>query len=165
MASLVQLVADGFVRTINIVKSVRDDLNGKIGDRTALTTTAKSSLVAALNEVKADMASLSQIDDTTQSGTKTYSSNKIVGLINTAVNNLINGAGSDADTLKELADKITAVAQADAGLVSAVASQSFTAAQQLQARTNIGAAAAADMGDITGVDFVATINTAFANGA
>lgn len=165
MASLVQLVADGFVRTINIVKSVRDDLNGKIGDRTALTTTAKSSLVVALNEVKASINSGGQIDDSQINTTTTYSSQKITSAINNAIQQLINGAGSDADTLKELADKITAVAQADVGLVSAVAAQSFTAAQQLQARNNIGAASATDIGDIAGVDFVATINTAFASGA
>lgn len=62
-----------------------------------------------------------------------------------AVTDLINGADADSDTLKELADKITALAQADNGLVNATQAQSFTVEQQKQARTNIAALAEEDI--------------------
>lgn len=62
-----------------------------------------------------------------------------------AVTDLINGADADSDTLKELADKITALAQADNGIVSAAKAQSFDAEQQKQARTNIAALAEEDL--------------------
>lgn len=62
-----------------------------------------------------------------------------------AVTDLINGADTDSDTLKELADKITALAQADNGLVNATQAQSFTVEQQKQARTNIAALAEEDL--------------------
>lgn len=84
------------------------------------------------------------INDTAKSGTSTYSSNKIEALVTASVNALINGADASSDTLKELADKIVALAQADNGLVSATSAQSFTPTQQNQARANIGAVAQAD---------------------
>ena len=62
-----------------------------------------------------------------------------------AITDLINGADADSDTLKELADKITALAQADNGLVNATQAQSFTVEQQKQARTNIAALAEEDL--------------------
>ena len=165
MSTFAQKIADGFTRTIQLVKQTANDLNGKIGVLTGLDTVNKSSLVTAINETLGIAKSKAAINDTATSATTTYSSNKIDASINTAITGLIGGADINNDTLKELADKITAVAQSDAGLVSAIAAQSFTASQQLQARANIGAAAAADLGDLTGVDFVADINTAFANGS
>lgn len=62
-----------------------------------------------------------------------------------AIADLINGADADSDTLKELADKITALSQADSGIVSATQAQSFDADQQKQARTNIAALAEEDL--------------------
>ncbi|WP_051526519.1 hypothetical protein [Alkanindiges illinoisensis] len=165
MATLPELTAAGMVRLVQLLKGVRDDLKGKMGDPVNLNTSTKANLVAAINEVHAGLTGLSQIDDNASSSSKTYSSDKILALLNQTKADIINGANPESDTLKELQDAILAVAQADAGLVSAMAAQSFTAAQQAQARTNIGAASAADIGDITGVDFVATINTAFASGA
>jgi hypothetical protein len=83
------------------------------------------------------------------------------------VANLINGAGSDSDTLKELADKIVALAQTDTGLVSVALAQTFTDVQKAQARTNIGAASATDLTALTtnvgntDRDFVADFNTGY----
>lgn len=151
----------------NTIKAV----NAKIGNTANLSTTDKTSLVAALNELKANIIALpapsSVIDDDTASLSKTYSSTKINSLISTAVANLINGAGSDSDTLKELADKIVALAQTDTGLVSVALAQAFNDTQKAQARTNIGAASAADLATLTtnvgntDRDFVADFNTAY----
>ena len=93
---------------------------------------------------------------------KTWSSTKISTEITKAINNLINGADVSSDTLKELADKITALTQADNGLVSAKVSQSFTASEKLQARNNIDVYSKAEIGDIN-TNFVATINTTFSS--
>ena len=153
------------------VASTIKAVNAKVGNTANLSTTDKTSLVAALNELKANVIALpapsSVIDDAAASTSKTYSSTKITSLINTAVANLINGAGSDSDTLKELADKIVALAQTDNGLVSVALAQAFTDAQKTQARSNIGAASAADLVALaanvgnTDRDFVADFNTAY----
>lgn len=153
----------------NTIKTV----NAKVGDTASLSTTDKTNLVAALNELKIAMGNLpapsTVIDDATAGLTKTYSSTKINSIITTAVANLINGAGSDSDTLKELADKIVALAQTDNGLVSTALVQSFSDAQKTTARNNIGAASAADLSALatnigdTNHDFVADFNTAYLN--
>lgn len=154
-------------QTANIIKAV----NAKVGNTASLTTTDKTTVVAALNELRANLLALptpsSIIDDATASASKTYSSTKINSLISTAVANLINGAGADSDTLKELADKIVALAQTDNGLVSTALAQAFTAIQKTQARDNIGAASAADLAALTtnvgntDRDFVADFNAAY----
>ena len=153
------------------IATVAKGINAKVGDVTTLTTTQKSNVVSALNELKSTIDSLpgvsSIIDDATSSLVKTYSSTKINDLITTAITNLINGAGTDADTLKELADKIVALAQTDNGLVSGMIVQAFTAPQQAQARANIGSASASDLSTLTtnigntDRDFVADFNTTF----
>lgn len=83
-----------------------------------------------------------------------------------AITDLINGADADSDTLKELADKITALAQADNGLVNATQAQSFTVEQQKQARTNIAALAEEDivLGDGYAEHFTAVFQKAFEQG-
>lgn len=159
--TLNEKIQAGFERAIALLKTVRDDLQGKVGTLSSLNTTAKSSLVAALNELKSDLASFSQINDSATGDTASWSAQKIQAQIDAAVTLLVNGAGADDNTLKELADRITALAQADTGLVSAAAAQTFTPAQKTQALANIGAAAAADLGDIAAADFVAAVNAAY----
>ena len=73
---------------------------------------------------------------------------------------LRHGADVSSDTLKELADKIAALAQADNGLVSASQLQAFTEQQKAQARTNIDVYSKAEIGDID-TNFVTTINTVY----
>lgn len=165
MTTLVQKLNEGFTRITQLLKQVNTDLNGKIGDRTQLNTTAKTSIVAALNELKTVVDQATQVNDSATNTMQTWSSNKINAQINTAIAALINGADQDADTLKELADKILAVVQAEQGLVSAVNAQSFNASQQSQARSNIDAAQSSLVGDIENADFVSTVNTAYASGA
>ncbi len=118
------------------------------GDLTALTTTDKSSLVAALNEVKSALGSLdltALISDTTESALdKTYSIDKIKSVVALAVADLVDSAPGALDTLKELATALTdndselATITTALGNRVSVESQTFTAEQQAQARTNIG---------------------------
>ena len=160
MAILTQSINDGFAQITTLLKQVNNTLKSNQGDLLQLTTTQKSSLVTAINEIRSLVSSSPSISDGTTTTTNTWSSTKISTEITKAINNLINGADVSSDTLKELADKITALAQADNGLVSAKISQSFTAPEKLQARNNIDVYSKAEIGDIN-TNFVATIDTTF----
>lgn len=97
----------------------------KQGDLTLLTTTEKNTIVWAINEVKASVTTLdSEVD--------------------TRITNAI-AAALEWEDLSDLADQILALVQADAWLVSAVASQTFTDPQKAQARTNIWAVSSTDV--------------------
>lgn len=79
--SLATNVSDGFTAVGTEVKRTRTWINGNAADLSALTTTAKSDLVAAVNEVKitADAAAGGgiAIDDTQARADATWSSSKI----------------------------------------------------------------------------------------
>ena len=134
------------------------------GSLSALTTTAKASLVAAVNELKTavDAASGSgvSIDDGAGDGATgvTWSADKIFDAIEaakTAVkNDLTAGAAAALDTLSELAAALNndpafaaTIAAEIANRVRFDAAQTLTAPQQAQARANIGAQSAAAIGD------------------
>ena len=148
------------------IKTVRAELAAKTGDLSTLTTTAKSSLVAAVNELVGLIAEASGIDDGTTSTGSSWSSSKTSDEINAAVqamrDNLVNGAPTALDTLSELA---TALSDNDSDIAAVItaldnrvrfdATQALTGSQQAQARTNIGAASATDLGD-PNADYVAT---------
>ncbi len=151
-------------------------LNISQGALTDLDTTAKASLVAAVNELKGIVDGLggggAVINDAAGDGdtTVTWSADKIFDTIAAASaalkNELTNGVGTALDTLKELADALgndpsfaATIASEIANRVRYDAAQALSAPQQAQARTNIGAQAAADVGN-TDHDFVADYNTA-----
>lgn len=152
----------GFKRVVVIIKQLRDATNAKIGTLTNLTTTDKTSLVAAINELNTAVTAKPSINDAAAQDTSVWSGKKVRDEITNAVTTLINGAGADSDSLKELADKITTLAQTDTGLVSAASSQAFTDSQKATARANIGAASAADIGDVTAADFAAIVDAEWA---
>lgn len=108
------------------------------GNLATLTTTQKGTLVGAINELKAGLQSTAIINDTTTSTTTGWSSAKTIDAINNAILALVNGSPESANTLKELADLITANAQADAGAVSFTATQTLTKVQKEKAQKNIG---------------------------
>ena len=124
-----------------------------------LNTTAKTNLVAAINELHAAIAAGGvQIDDHATNGatTVTWSADKTfdeIELAKTAViNSLTNGAAAALDTLSELAAALgndptfaTTIAAEVANRVRFDAAQVLTTPQQDQARSNIGAASAANL--------------------
>lgn len=130
-------------------------LNGKIGTITGLSTTDKSSLVAAINEVKAIADGAAGggavLNDSATNSTEGWTSSKIASEITSRL-----AAALEGQDLSDISDQITALLQADQGLVSATANQSFNAAQQTQARENIGAASSDGIGDVN-FDFSAEI--------
>ena len=131
---------------------LRDFINNLSADKT--------SLVNALNELKTTIDSKTSINDSQNTTVNTWSATKISNEITTAITNLINGADASSDTLKELADKIAALAQADNGLVSANQLQAFTEQQKAQVRSNIDVYSKAEIGDIN-TNFVTTINNTY----
>ena len=128
------------------------DLRTKQGDLTSLTTTAKGTLVAAINELKLALAGAgAAINDTAGNGatTVTWSADKIFDTIEAAKaavkSDLTNGAAAALDTLNELAAALgndpsfaTTIATELGNRVRFDAAQALTTPQKLQACTNIG---------------------------
>lgn len=135
------------------------------GNLSALGTSAKGSLVLALNEVlgvahAAQSAAGAAINDSAASGTTTYSSNEIILLIAALKTQILGSASSAYDTLVEIQGFLQGDDTSIGNLLTAVgnriqfdAAQTLTAAQQLQACTNIG------VGDPT-TNFVTAYTTA-----
>jgi capsid protein len=138
-----------------------NDVRAKAGNLANLTTTDKSNLVAAINELQAAVVSSAVIDDAHIAATTTYSSNKIVSLLDALKTEILGGADAAYDTLVEIQQLLQNGTSGLDALLAAVnnrvrfdAAQSLTVAEQLQARSNIGAVAATDVGN-TDTDFVA----------
>ena len=162
-------------RIIDLAQAIGSDvktLNSTVGVLTNLTTTQKTNLVAAINELQNQVSALdldSLIDDAAGVGDidVTYSADKIITLLEALKTDLLGGIPpSTLDTIQELADYLTdnqvagGIVEQLANRVRVDAVQSFTTAQQQQGRDNIGAAATsaltalvAALGDV-GHDFV-----------
>ena len=138
-----------------------NDVRAKAGNLANLSTTDKSSLVAAINELKAAVLSSTAIDDAHVATTSTYSSTKIVALLDALKVDILGGADAAYDTLVEIQQLLQNGTSGLDALLAAInlrvrfdAAQTLTAAEQLQARSNIGAVASADVGN-TDTDLVA----------
>lgn len=136
---------------------------GMIGTLADLKTTNKDNTVAAINEVQSALSALegtvasqTNIDDANVSAATTYSSSKIVDVVNEAKkavkDDLLGGAGEAYDTLKELGDlidankdSVEALQALAAGHVKFDAAQELTDTQKKQARDNISAASVAEV--------------------
>jgi hypothetical protein len=143
-------------------------LNLSQGNLSGLSTTTKTSLVAAINELFTALASAGvKIDDAAGDGalSVTWSANKIFDMIAAAkvevTNSLTGGAAAALDTLNELAAALgndpafaTTIATQISNRVRFDAPQTLTAPQQAQALSNIGAVALSAIGN-TDHDFTA----------
>ena len=152
-------------RIIALAQAVGGDVKALTtaqGSLSALNTTTKTSLVAAINEMLTLIGSAgASIDDAAGNGNTavTWSADKIFDSIEaakTAVkNDLVNGAGAALDTLNELAAALgndpsfaATIATEIANRVRFDAAQTLAGPQQTQARANIGAASAADVSSL-----------------
>lgn len=99
--SLVTNVSNLATRIATEVKALRTLINGNAADLSSLTTTDKTNLVAAINEVKAVAGA--SINDATTSTTSVWSSSKTNTAISSAVSALVDAAPGTLDTLNELA--------------------------------------------------------------
>ena len=120
------------------------------GNLTALTTTQKTSLVAAINEVQAGLKSVDLtaiINDAAGAGVvdKTWSADKITTALSTLKSEIIAGAPAAYDTLQEIAAYLAANDGTLNALLTSInnrvrfdAAQALTVEQKLQACENIG---------------------------
>jgi len=155
LANLTSTTKSDIVSALNEVLAKTNVNSNAIGTLTSLTTSAKSNLVAALNEVHAQVSSVDMtqlINDAAQSGVidKTFSADRILSLVAGAVNQLVDSSPGTMDTLRELAAALgdnpnfaTTITAALGNRVRVDAVQTFTAAEQEQARSNISAASIA----------------------
>ena len=133
-----------------------------IGGVANLQTTDKTSVVAAINEltngVNTAFSDLENAIDNSYAKKSDLTSLATKSDLSKQITDLIGGADADNDTLKEIADRVTALAQADKGLVSVTSKQAFNEAQKQQARDNIGAISEANVNGIleaqSGGDYV-----------
>ena len=156
-------------RVVALAQAIGTDvktLNKAVGSLGSLTTTAKSSLVAAINEIAHAAASATGIDDGVTSGASTWSSSKINSEISGAISGLVGGAGAALDTLKELADALGNDPSFAATIATQIANrvrfddvQVLTAPQKARACDNIGAASLVATGDLDR-DFAAAYTAA-----
>ncbi|WP_347252877.1 hypothetical protein [Dokdonella sp.] len=144
------------------------DVRAKTGNLAQLATTEKSNLVAAINELKDAVTATSGIDDGQISTSTTYSSNKIVDLLDTLKAEILGGADAAYDTLLEIQELLTSGSTGLDALLAAVnnrvrfdAAQALTSEEQAQVRSNIGAIASTDVGDPE-TDFSAVFEAALA---
>jgi hypothetical protein len=152
-------------KLITLAQAVGTDvktLTSKQGDLTSLSTTTKSNLVAAINELYGLIGSAgASIDDLAGDGATsvTWSADKIFDTIEAAKlavkNDLINGAGAALDTLNELAAALgndpnfaATIAAEVANRVRFDAAQTLSGAQQTQARANIDAASGTEFANL-----------------
>ena len=160
--SLATRIESLVIRVAQEFKNVR----ATAGNIANLSTTDKSSLVAAINELKAEVLLATAIDDNHIDTSTTDSSNKIVSLLDAIKADILGGADAAYDTLVEIQQLLQNGTTGLDALLAAVnlrvrfdEAQTLTAADQLQARTNIGAVAAADVGN-TDTDFVVVFDGA-----
>ena len=162
--SQIQLGMQRLAVAINAAKSQR-------GDLTALSTTDKTNLVAALNEVltvaqnAASSGGASINDASVASTTETWSITKIAAELQALRDDILGGASAAFDTLNELAAAIQGN-DSDIGTIltglgnrlRVDAAQSLTGPQQQQGRDNLDVYSKAEIGDVT-FDYVADIET------
>ena len=142
-------------RIVTLAQAIGGDiktLTANQGSLSSLNTTAKGSLVAALNELHSSIGGAgAQINDAAGNGDTlvTWSADKIFDTIEAAKlavkNELVNGAGAALDTLSELAAALgndanfaTTIATELGNRVRYDAAQTLSAPQQAQACANIG---------------------------
>ena len=162
MSNLTARISDLAIRLATECKSIRTLLNGNAADLSSLTTTQKTSLVAAINELKTaidNSGSSITISDSTSSTTEVWSSSKVSSAIAQAKSDLVNGAGVALDTLSELATALGNDASFASTVTTALgyrlrfdAAQTLTTGQKTQACANIG------IGE-PDTDFVTTFNS------
>lgn len=140
-------------RLVAFAQAVGVDIGALIksrGNLANLTTTEKTNLVGAINELKAGLGSIDLtdiIDDAAVGGVvdKTWSADKIITALSTLKGEILNGAPEAFDTLKEISDylagnttQVEAILIAIGNRVRYDDAQVLTAEQKLTACSNIG---------------------------
>lgn len=160
MATTIQHITNLATRVGTEIKALRTLINGNIADLTALTFGSKTTLVAALNELKVELDSVASaggatINDASGASTsQTWSITKISDSIATAISSVTAGAPEAMDTLDELAAALGDDANFAATITTALAArlkfdaaQALTAPQKVQGNANLGSVSLVQLGD------------------
>jgi hypothetical protein len=156
------LLTDRIMLTFKQIAADIKGLTNSVGSLAGLTTTKKTDLVSAINEVKASVpaAGATINDASTTSTTQAWSASKTAAAVSQVKADILGGAGAAYDTLLEIQQMIVGDEATAAALATAVnnrvrfdAAQTLTPAQILQACQNIG------IGD-PDTDFLTAYNTA-----
>ena len=162
MSTLIVRISDLATRMATECKSLRTLVNANGADLSALTTTQKASLVAAINELKTavdNAGSSITISDSTSSTTQVWSSSKVASEITAAKNALTNGAAAALDTLSELASALGNDANFSSTVTTALGKRvRFDSAQTLNTGQKTIACANLGIGE-PDTDFVTTFNS------
>lgn len=163
----------GFNALVTGVNNVKALIGPGATPLTALTTTDKSNVIAALNELKSSIDSVSAsvgatIDDATTNTTNAWSGSKIstelAAATQNAIDAIVDGAPAAKDTLVEL---ITFIDANEGSIVTMLAeqakrvavnqAQSFTAAEKIQGNANLGSVSLVEFGPVD-TDYAAIVN-------
>lgn len=139
-------------RIADLILAVGADIKSILaaqGNLAALSTTAKGSLVAAINELQSALSSAggSSILDTAGAGdtAHTWSADRIVAGLAQLKTDILGNVDAAHDTLEELVSALSSTDGALGGLLTAVgnrvrfdAVQTLTTAEKLQACQNLG---------------------------
>lgn len=153
MSTLVTRITDLAAAIAAEAKAHKVLINNNATDLSALTTTAKANLVAALNELRVLILSVQTtannaavINDAGTTNHDAWSAQKIALEIQAAKDALVNGASTALDTLAELAAAIGNDANFAASVTTSLgnrvrydSAQTLTAPQKAQAKSNIDA--------------------------
>lgn len=159
MSTLQVRITDLATRIATECKSIKTSA----GDLTSLSTTQKTSLVAAINELKSAIDSASSsisISDSTSNTTSVWSSSKISSELLVLKNSILgDGISTALDTLVEFSAALGNDANFASTITTALgyrirydAAQTLTAGQKTQACSNLG------IGE-PDTDFVTTFNS------
>lgn len=125
-----------------------NSVNTKTGTLADLTTSDKSSLVAALVELKGDIDTLDGVtlinDSLNNSSNFTWSITKVKSYIDLIVEGLFTNVPVEHDTLKKLSDYILGI-ETDLGSYVSYNEDSKTEPQKQQARANIDAVSSLEL--------------------
>lgn len=148
-------------RLAELITAIGADINNLLttrGTMASLTTTEKTNLVGALNELDAAIDALEAgsgaINDSATGTETTWSSSKISTSIDAAITALVDGAPGALDTLAELATELADQDSVAAALTTAVANrvrfdaaQTLDSTQKAQGNTNLGSLSLVQSGD------------------
>lgn len=147
------------------VKASKTLINGNVADLSALTTATKTNLVAAINELQAEITAVAGAsgaainDGSVASLTETYSITKILDLLVAVKAEILGGALAAQDTLAELKAYVDSGQGADvtalANRLRIDAAQGLTAPQRQFGRDNLDVYSKAEIGNVE-TDFAAT---------
>ncbi len=158
LVSEVNALATRIATEINTVRTER-------GALTSLTTTDKASIVGAINEIAASVASASGIDDLSTGVGTSWSSQKVADEIAAAVTSILGSATAAYDTLGEIQAILAADDTETSGILTALANrvstdaaQGLTTLQKINARNNIDVYSKTEIGDPATV-FTTTFTT------